>query len=377
MQLALCEPYMNGNEWKYIKDCLDTNWVSSVGKYVNQFEKMLSSYIGVNHGVAVVNGTAAIHTALMVLGVGQGDKVVVPTLTFIASVNPIVYCGAEPVFVDSSVDSLNIDPQKTVDKIERMVQADEKPKAVIAVHIFGHPADLDPIVEVCRKYGIYLIEDATEALGSTYKGRPVGTLGDIACFSFNGNKLITTGGGGMLTTNNEEWAQKARYLSQQAKDDAIQFIHHNIGYNYRMTNIQAALGVAQFENIEFCLKSKRETAQYYRERFKDVPGITLNPEQSWATNCFWLYSILVEEAEFGLSSKALYRKLNERGIMARPFFYPIHRMPMYAKCDAEIDTSNWLWERGINLPCSVGIKREQLDFVANAILEIQDEAAAN
>lgn len=373
MQIPLCEPYLRGNEWNYIKDCLDTNWVSSVGKYVEKFENMLSSYLGVNYGVAVVNGTAAIHTALMVLGVGPGDKVLVSSMTFIASVNPIAYCGAEPVFLDSAVDTFNLDPVKAVDKIERMVKAGDKPKALIAVSIFGHPADLDPVLEVCRKHGIYVIEDATEALTSKYKDRMVGSLGDIGCFSFNGNKLITTGGGGMLTTNNEEWAKKARYISQQAKDDGVQFIHNNIGYNYRMTNIQAALGAAQLENLDLAVASKRHTAEMYAELLGNVPGITLNPEQEWAFNCFWLYSILVEEEEFGVNSKVLYRKLNERGIMSRPFFKPIHHMPMYQQCDAEIVTADWLWERGINLPCTVGITDEQINYVASSILEIRDE----
>ncbi|AZR73888.1 hypothetical protein BBF96_11110 [Anoxybacter fermentans] len=373
MRIPLCEPYIKGNEWKYIKDCLDTNWVSSVGTYVNKFEELVSDYIGVNYGVATVNGTAAIHTALMVLGVGPGDKVLVPSLTFIASVNPICYCGAEPVFIDSEVNTFNIDPEKTIDKIEQMVKKGNKPKAVIVVHLYGHPADIDPIAEVCKKYDIKLIEDATEALGSKYKGRMVGSLGDIACFSFNGNKLITTGGGGMLVTNNKKWADHARYLIQQAKDDPENFIHNNIGYNYRLTNIQAALGVAQFENIEEFIESKRTTAMTYNKLLSKIPGITVNPEMEWAYNCFWLYSILIDEKEFGINSKTLLEKLNLRGVMARPFFKPLHHMPMFRKYDADIHVADWLWERGLNLPCSVGITLEEIQQVVDTICEIREE----
>lgn len=368
-EIPLSVPYLNGNEWKYIKDCLDANWVSSVGKYVDEFETKLAEYVGTKYGVATVNGTAAIHTALKVLGVGPGDKVLVPSLTFIASVNPIFYCQAEPVFIDSEDKTFNIDPEKMIVKIKKMVQKGEKPLAVIVVHLFGHPVDMDPIIEVCKKYNIYIIEDATEALGSRYKGQMVGSIGDIGCFSFNGNKLITTGGGGMLVTDNKKWAEKAKYLTTQAKDDPVQFIHNEIGYNYRLTNIQAAMGVAQLEQIDEFIIKKRSIAAKYTKALIDIPGIRVNPEEDWAYNTFWLYSILVDENEFGMDSRTLYKRLNSIGIMARPFFKPIHHMPMYQQYESEITVADELWKQGINLPCSVGITDKEIDYVIDNIKE--------
>ena len=249
-KIPLSVPYLNGNEWDYIKECLDTNWVSSAGKFVDRFEGELAEYVGSDYAVATVNGTAAIHIALKLLGVDEGDKVLVPALTFIASVNPINYCNAEPVFLDSERETYNIDPEKMENVIKDLIAKVDKPKALIVVHLYGHPADMDPILEICKKYDIKIIEDATESLGSEYKGKRTGSIGDIGCFSFNGNKLITTGGGGMLVTDNKEYAEKARYLTTQAKDDPKQFIHNEVGYNYRLTNIQAAMGVAQLEQID-------------------------------------------------------------------------------------------------------------------------------
>jgi dTDP-4-amino-4,6-dideoxygalactose transaminase len=236
--IPLSIPHLDGNEWEYIKECLDTNWVSSVGKYVEKFEEDIAQYIGTNHAVATVNGTAAIHMALKVLGVKEGDKVLVPTLTFIASVNPIKYCNADPVFIDAEKETYNIDPDKLEEKIIELIKEGNKPKVLIVVHLYGHPAEMDFILDICKKYDIKVIEDATESIGSEYKEQKTGSIGDIGCFSFNGNKLITTGGGGMLVTDNEKWAEKVKYLTTQAKDDPEQFIHHEVGYNYRLTNIQ-------------------------------------------------------------------------------------------------------------------------------------------
>lgn len=362
-QIPLSVPHLNGNEWKYVKECLDTNWVSSVGKYVNKFEDELAKYVNAEYGIATVNGTAALHIALKVAGVEEGDKVLVPSLTFIASVNPIRYCGASPVFIDSEDNTYNIDLIKTVKKIEEMVDKGEKPKAVIVVHLYGYPVDLDPILEVCKRYNIKVIEDATEALGSKYKDKMVGSLGDIACFSFNGNKLITTGGGGMVVTNNKAYAEYAKYLSTQAKDDSENYIHHEIGYNYRLTNIQAAIGVAQLEQINDFIARKRKIANKYKEGLEGLSGIKLIEEENWAYSNFWLYSILIDEKDFGMNSKELYRKLNEVGIMARPFFKPIHTMPMYKNYEAKIEVANKLWEKGINLPCSIDIKDEEISCI--------------
>jgi len=371
--IPLSIPFLNGNEWEYIKECLDTNWVSSVGKYVEKFEDDMSGYIGTDYAVATVNGTAALHMALKVLGVKAGDKVLVPTLTFIASVNPIRYCNADPVFVDSERETYNMDPEKLEEKIKTLIAEGNKPKAAVVVHLYGHPAKMDQIIDICGKYDIKVIEDATESLGSEYKGKKTGSIGDIGCFSFNGNKLITTGGGGMLVTDNQEWAEKVKYLTNQAKDDPEQFIHHEVGYNYRLTNIQAAMGVAQLEQIDLFIDNKRKIANKYNELLLDIDGITLTPNKDWAFTNFWLYSILIDENKFGMNSKELYKKLNNEGIMSRPFFKPIHTMPMYEKYNStNTDTANDLWWEGSNLPCSVNLDLDKVEYIANKIIELKN-----
>jgi aminotransferase in exopolysaccharide biosynthesis len=371
--IPLSIPFLNGNEWEYIKECLDTNWVSSVGKYVEKFEDDMAKYIGTDYAVATVNGTAALHMALKVLGVETGDKVLVPTLTFIASVNPIRYCNADPVFVDSERETYNMNPEKLEEKIKDLISDGNKPKAAVVVHLYGHPAKMDQIIDVCRKYDIKVIEDATESLGSEYKDKRTGSIGDIGCFSFNGNKLITTGGGGMLVTDNQKWAEKVKYLTTQAKDDPEQFIHHEVGYNYRLTNIQAAMGVAQLEQIDSFINKKGKIAKKYNELLSNVDGVTVTPDKDWAFNNFWLYSILIDENKFGMNSKELYKKLNDKGIMSRPFFKPIHTMPMYEKYNStNTDTADELWWEGINLPCSVNLELDKVEYIANKIIEFKN-----
>lgn len=371
--IPLSIPFLNGNEWEYIKECLDTNWVSSVGKYVEKFEDDMANYIGSDYAVATVNGTAALHMALKVLGVETGDKVLVPTLTFIASVNPIRYCNADPVFVDSEKETYNMDPEKLEEKIETLITEGNKPKAAIVVHLYGHPAKMDQIIDICKKYDVKVIEDATESLGSEYKDKKTGSIGDIGCFSFNGNKLITTGGGGMLVTDNQKWAEKVKYLTTQAKDDPEQFIHHEVGYNYRLTNIQAAMGVAQLEQIDSFINNKRKIANKYNESLSNVDGVTVTPDKDWAFNNFWLYSILIDENKFGMNSKELYKKLNNEGIMSRPFFKPIHTMPMYEKYNStNTDAADELWWKGINLPCSVNLDLDKVEYISNKIIEFKN-----
>jgi len=297
--IPLSVPEIRGNEWKYTKECLDTNWVSSIGPFVDRFEQELAARVGTGYAVATVNGTAALHVALLVAGIGPDDEVLVSTLTFIASANAIRYVGAWPVFVDAEPDYWQMDPQKTTDFLEkgcrwnngelRNRRTGRRVRAILPVHILGHPVDMDPILEVARKYGLAVIEDATESLGAKYKGRMGGHLGDAACFSFNGNKIITTGGGGMLVTDKEEWALKAKYLTTQAKDDPVEFRHDAVGYNYRLTNIQAAMGCAQFEVLDEYVNTKRRIAATYTEALRDVPGITPMREASWAFSIFRLY----------------------------------------------------------------------------------------
>ena len=397
--IPLCVPEIRGNEWRYIKECLDTNWVSSVGPFVNQFEETVGRYAGVRHAVATVNGTAALHIALLVAGVQPEDEVLVSTLTFIAPANAIRYVDAWPVFIDAEPDYWQMDPQKAVAFLEKECQWDHgelhnrrtgrRVKAILPVHILGHPVDLDPILIVARKYGLAVIEDATESLGAKYQsnrgpqtgdsdgqskkaasGRwsAAGSLGDIACLSFNGNKLITTGGGGMLVTDNATWAERARYLTTQAKDDPVEYIHHEVGYNYRLSNIQAAMGCAQMEQIDDFIDSKRYIAATYSEALAEVPGIQPMRQAAWAQSVFWLFTVMVDKAAYGLDSRELMEKLAATEIQTRPLWQPIHLSPAYASLKpGDCPVANQLHKDGLSLPCSVNTSTSDLQRVIDAI----------
>jgi len=376
--VPLCVPEIRGHEWAYVKECLDTNWVSSVGPFVDRFECMTAEIVGTRHAVATVNGTAALHIALLVAGVQPDDEVLVSTLTFIAPANAIRYVGAWPVFMDAEPAYWQMDPQKTVDFLTRECHwrdgalwnraTGRRVRAILPVHILGHPCDLDPVLDLARRYDLPVIEDATEGLGARYKGRPVGSLGDIAALSFNGNKIITTGGGGMIVTDRQDWARRARYLTTQAKDDPLEYIHHEIGYNYRLSNVLAALGVAQLEQLADYVAAKRRIAAQYTARLAHVPGITTPQEAPWAFSTFWLYTILVDAGRYGLDSRSLMRRLKAARIEARPFWHPIYRLRPYQGCPAyRIEVADRLYEQGLSLPCSVGLTAEQLERVLGQI----------
>ena len=363
--IPLSEPEINGNEWKYIIECLDTNWVSSAGSYVNLFENRFSEYIGAKKAVVTMNGTSALHLALKVLGIGSGDEVIVPSMTFISPVNAIGYAGATPVFIDVCRDTYVMDSNR----IEELIT--KNTKAIMPVHIYGHPVDMDPVMNIAKKHGLYVIEDATESLGSLYKGKNTGTIGHIGCFSFNGNKLITTGAGGMLVTNDKKAGDRAKYLSNQSKSvlDNGGFFHEEVGYNYRMPNLLAAMGVAQLENIERFIEIKRKNAGHYSGYLKNVNGISLPVEKEWASNINWLYSILVEE-DYPITRDELILKLKANEIESRPFFYPVHSMKPYCdfKCGylgVTMDISG----RGINLPSSIGLKETDITKICRVIAE--------
>jgi perosamine synthetase len=369
--IPLCVPEIRGNEWAYIKECLDTNWVSSVGPFVDRFERELAAYVGDRHAVATCNGTAALHVALLVAGVQPDDEVLVSTLSFIAPANAIRYIGAWPIFIDAEPDYWQMDPQKVVDFLERECvwrhgelrnkTTRRRVRAIMPVHILGHPVDIDPILEVARRYDLIVIEDATESLGAQYKGRKVGCLGDTACFSFNGNKIITTGGGGMIVTNNEAWARRAKYLTTQAKDDPLEYIHNEIGYNYRLTNVQAAMGCAQLEHLDNYVAAKRQIATTYTEALVDVPGITPMHTAPWAFSIYWMYTVLVDGAQYGMDSRALLHKLGQARIQTRPLWRPVHQSKAYIDCCYPCDcrVAEQLSRRALSLPCSVGL--ESLD----------------
>ena len=380
--IPLSEPHLGGSEWAYVKECLDTNWVSSVGSYVDRFEKLLAGYVSARHAVATVNGTAALHLALLVAGVQPEDEVLVSDLTFIAPANAVRYVGAWPVFVDAEPDHWQMDPRKVLEFLSKDCEwrqealynrvTGRRVKAIIPVHILGHPVDMDPILEAARTYGLTVIEDATESLGAQYKGRPVGSLGDIGCFSFNGNKIITTGGGGMLVTDSSEYVERARSLSTQAKDDPIEYIHAQVGYNYRLTNLQAAMGCAQMEQLDAFVLKKRRIADLYTKALGELPGLTLPREAPWASSTFWLYTITVDEARYGRNSRQLLRDLDRAGIQTRPLWQPMHLSRVFTGMQhTDCGVAEQLNLSALSLPSSVHLSPEEQQRVCEVITRQQ------
>jgi perosamine synthetase len=375
--IPLIEPEIRGNEWKYVQECLETGWVSSAGPFVDRFEQMVAQQSGCQHAVATVNGTSALHVALLVAGVQPDDEVLISTLTFIAPVNAIRYVGAWPVFVDAEPDYWQMDPERVVEFLEGCRwsggalynrRTGRRVTAIVPVHILGHPVDLDPILAAAKKFGLKVIEDATEGLGATYRDRPLGSIGDIGCFSFNGNKIITTGGGGMITTSNEEWARKAKYLTTQAKDDPVEYIHKEIGFNYRLTNIQAAVGCAQMEQLEAYIAAKREIAARYSLTLRDIPGIVPMRQASWAKSTFWMYTVLIDEQKYGIDSRHLLKTLAAQKIQCRPLWQPIHQSPAHAVSrSVGLPVSEQLSKEALSLPCSVGLSEDAQKEVINQL----------
>jgi perosamine synthetase len=383
--IPLSVPEIRGNEWAYVKECLDTGWVSSVGAYVERFEAEMARATGTRFAVATVNGTAALHTALLVAGVRPDDEILVSTLTFIAPANAIRYVGAWPVFIDAEPVTGQMDPARVAEFLERGCvsrgpelfdrETGRRVKAIIPVHILGHPVEMDPILEKARRFGLAVIEDATESLGATYRDRRVGQLGDVACFSFNGNKIVTTGGGGMLVTNDETWARKARYLTTQAKDDAAEFVHNEIGYNYRLTNVLAAIGVAQVEKLPEYVERKRRIAARYTEAFRAVAGLAPLGEAPWARSTFWMSAVRVDPESFGSDSRTLLRALEGRRIQTRPLWQPIHESRAHAGSRrVGGDVAERLNRECLTLPCSVGLTDEQQERVIAEVVAFGREA---
>jgi len=380
--IPLSVPEMRGNEWKYVKECLDTNWVSSAGPFVSRFEHAVAEYVGTRHAIATVNGTAALHIALIVAGVQPDDEVLIQALTFIAPANAIRYAGAWPVFIDVEPEYWQLDPEKLSDFLQkkcrwidgalRNTRTGRRVKAILPVHILGHPADMDQILEIAQRFELDVIEDATESLGTKYKQRMVGNISAIGCFSFNGNKIITTGGGGMIVTNNDAWAQRARYLTTQAKDDPVEYVHHDIGYNYRLPNMQAALGCAQMEQLDGFVSLKRQIAQRYSEQLRSVPGIALMREAEWATSAFWLSTITINEDDYGMDRRALMHLLAQQKIQARPLWQPLHLSKAHAEAEAyEVEVAADINNRALSLPSSVGLLSKDQERVINTIVRRQ------
>ena len=379
--VPLCIPEVRGNEWTYIKECLDTNWVSSVGSYVDRFEQMVADYVGSRYAVAMTNGTAALHIALLVAGVQPDDEVLVSTLTFISPANTIRYAGAWPVFIDAEPNYWQISPENIAHFLENECHfrdnelfnksTGRRVKGLLPVHILGHPVDGDAMIELGRKYNLTVIEDATESLGAGYKDRKVGHLGDIACFSFNGNKMLTTGGGGIMVTDNEAWAKKAKYLSTQAKDNPVEYIHSEIGYNYRLTNLQAAMGCAQMELLDEYVASKRRIADTYNQAFSGIDGLTPMPEAPWASSTCWMYTLLVDSSSYGEDSRQLLDRLQAASIQTRPLWQPLHRSAAHKASwpSGPLPVAERLNRQALSLPCSVGLTSNDQQRVIDAILK--------
>ncbi|MFH1304000.1 MAG: LegC family aminotransferase [Planctomycetota bacterium] len=372
--IPLSIPEISGNEWKYVKECLDSGWVSSVGSYVDRFEQRVSEYVGTDFGVATVNGTAALHLSLLACGVQPGDEVIAPAFTFIAPINAIHYCGASPVFIGSDADTLGLDVHKVNEFLSqecvyqqgelRNQRTGRKVSAILPVHIFGHPVDMAPLNEIADQYRLPIIEDASESLGSEYRGKRTGSLSTVGCFSFNGNKIITCGGGGMVTTSNESLANHIRHLSTQANKKPFEYEHDEVGYNYRLTNIQAALGVAQLEQLDSFLEIKRENALLYRQLLSEIPQVELGWEEPWAKSNFWLCTLLVPSGD----RKPLMEYLLSQKIQVRPAWKLMHTLSMYRDCQVyAMEETEAVFERCISIPSSVQLTADDIKFVVDCI----------
>ena len=366
--VSLHEPVFGGNEWAYVKECLDTGWVSSVGKFVDRFEQDLAAYTGAKRAVAVVNGTAALQICLQLVGVEQGDEVVIPALTFVATANALCYCCAVPHLADSDEITFGLDAQKLAAHFKEIAEmrsgvcinrfTGRRIKAVVPMHTFGHPVDLDPLIDLCERYRLELVEDAAESLGSYYKGSHAGTMGRSAALSFNGNKTITTGGGGAILTNDSKLADLAKHLTTTAKiPHRWEFRHDMVGYNYRMPNINAALGCAQLEQIDNFIAAKRRLADVYAAAFDAIEGIRLVREPCFARSNYWLNALVLDE-QCASEREAVLAATNDAGIMTRPAWALMNQLPMYADCPSmDLSVARSIEQRLINIPSSAFLGR--------------------
>jgi perosamine synthetase len=354
--IPIYQPSLLGREREYVNECLDGNWISSKGEFITRFEEHFARHIDVGFATTVSNGTVALHLALHALGIGAGDEVIVPTLTYIASVNAIAYVGATPVFIDSCRESWNLDPEQIELKIT------ERTKAVMVVHLYGAPCDMDPILEICRRRGLYIIEDVAEAFGSRYRGRSTGTFGDVAAFSFFGNKTITTGEGGMLVSNDEDLIRRIAYLKSQAVSPSREYWHEEIGFNYRMTNLCAAIGLAQLERAEEIIEKKRRLASWYKAELEGFP-LKFQDDDEAIFNTYWMVSVV---AESGLTRDAIRRHLKSRGVETRPLFHPAHTMPRFQRKES-FPVAESLSAKGLNLPSYPDLSFEEVSYICEEI----------
>jgi perosamine synthetase len=362
--LPVAAPMLVGNEKKYVLDCLESTWISSGGKYTESFEVAFAQFCGVQHAVSCCNGTVALHLALMALGVQSGDEVIVPSLTFVATANAVTYCGARPVFVDCDRDTWTMDPSTIEAKIT------PRTKGIVVVHLYGHPADMDSIQSIARRHQLFVVEDAAEAHGALYKGRRVGSLGNIGTFSFYGNKIITTGEGGMVVTDDPAMAGKVRQLSGRWTQHDTPYWTPIIGYNYRMTDVAAAIGLAQLEQAEWHLKRRREIGACYREELLAIPWVVAQAEREWATHAYWMVSVMLAD-DVGVERDDVIRTLLEWGIETKPVFYPLHLLPPYRAEGGtdDIPVASRIAARGITLPTWGGLTSDDVQRVCLALSE--------
>jgi dTDP-4-amino-4,6-dideoxygalactose transaminase len=373
-QILLSTPHMGSWEREFVDEAFKTNWIAPLGPNVDAFEREVAEYVGIGHAAALSSGTAAIHLALRILNVGSGDTVFCSSLTFAASANPIIYQGAEPVFIDAEPESWNMSPVALEKAIERAIANGKKPKAVIVVNLYGQSADMDPIEALCRQHGVPIIEDAAESLGARYKGKASGTFGAMGIFSFNGNKIITTSGGGMLVSDNEEIIKRARFLSTQARDPALHYEHTQIGYNYRMSNILAGVGRGQIRVLNERVESRRRVYERYREGLAECEQLSWMPEPEWSYSTHWLTACTVEASKLSITSLDIIRRLAEERIEARPVWKPMHMQPVFQKCQSfnhgKHSVSQALFENGVCLPSGSNMTDAQQDRIIEAIKKI-------
>lgn len=383
--IPLSVPNLKGKELEYVTKAVEAEWVSTGGRYINEFERNIAGYLKVERAVSCQSGTAGIHLALKLSGVEDGDEVIVPTLTFIAAVNPVRYLGAEPVFMDCD-DTLNMD----LDKLEEFCKKEctltndglinkktrKIIKALVIVHIFGNMVDMERLIDIAEKYKLKVVEDSTEALGTyltygRYKGKFAGTIGDFGVYSFNGNKIITTGGGGMLVAKDKNLIDKAKYLSTQAKDDELYYIHDEVGFNYRMTNLQAALGIAQLEQLEGFIKIKMENYNLYKQEIDKIEGVSILDFNKNTRSNHWFYSLLIDKEKYGLSRDELLNKLSESKIQTRPIWGLIHEQKPYRNNQLyRIEKANYYIDRILNIPCSTSLTEEDVKYVCDILREL-------
>lgn len=370
-RIYLSPPHIGAQELAFVHEAFATNWVAPVGPHVDAFEAEFAACVGAGYAAAVSSGTAALHLALILAGVGPGDEVLVSSLTFSASANPVVYLGARPTFIDSEPDSWNMDPALLAQTLEDRARAGKLPRAVILVHLYGQSADIDPIAAACARYGVTLIEDAAEALGATYKGRAPGTFGTSGIFSFNGNKIITTSGGGMFVSEEKALVEHARKLATQARDPAPHYQHSEIGYNYRLSNVLAGIGRGQLQLLEERVQARRRNFDYYLERLGRLPGFSLMPEAPWGRHTRWLTCLTIDPRAFGADREQLRLALEAQNIEARPVWKPLHLQPVFADCPVVGGAvSEQLFAQGLCLPSGSSLTLEELDRIC-ALVEAQ------